>query len=396
MALFQNISLPSLTPSKFIGLEVQWHGADQKVFAVVLELKGGVISKLEEIEGPDFTCLEALDKGVPVALSISGRGVIGKEVSAKAISEGRAVELVLPNAKSDDFYLQLEGTFATISRKDHVQKIVEELSGLGFSVCDVSLGGIPLQSLNGILGNPELIQAGPHQLQTHEGKLSSYLFKPNDSSTIFMIGEEKIKPELALAYTLAFQQLAPIASIVITDGPWETNREELKQQKLFKLTGWGILMLFLVALMTNYFVFSHFEQKKNELSSQLGMYQGLLDRSDSLKKEVEEKQHFLEGAGWTKPSRTSYYADQIALTVPKSVLLKELNLHTLDKKASREQRKNIFLADRLQLQGECSKVTELNPWIETLKGMDWITDVEVNYAYDQKERVGNFIIDIQL
>ena len=93
----------------------------------------------------------------------------------------------------------------------------------------------------------------------------------------------------------------------------------------------------------------------------------------------------------------SYYSDQVAQSVPRTMKLRNLTVNPLDMVESRKARKQVFQSGTILISGTCAKVTDLNPWIVELKNLDWSGEVNmVDYQYDPKRRLGDFTLEIIL
>ena len=67
--------------------------------------------------------------------------------------------------------------------------------------------------------------------------------------------------------------------------------------------------------------------------------------------------------------------------------LTKIEIYPKDHKESQKERKLVFEYGLINISGECSKATILNPWINQLKKMEWVKEVtEVNYNYDENEQ----------
>ena len=95
-------------------------------------------------------------------------------------------------------------------------------------------------------------------------------------------------------------------------------------------------------------------------------------------------------------SRTSYYSDQIAATVPTSIQLTELSINPLEKKLRKGEQEMVFQTNLIQVSGRAKRSTHLNNWIKTLKKYDWIKSVSIlNYTQDNARVSGEFNIAIE-
>jgi hypothetical protein len=158
------------------------------------------------------------------------------------------------------------------------------------------------------------------------------------------------------------------------------------------------MLAFLFFLMIiNFMLFSTFFSKKNTLSTQVNLVQSQLMQHDTLLKEVQQKKEFLLNAGLLDDSRLSFYADQIAIDLPTSITLTELNINPITKNVTPEG--DILNATNklIKMTGLCTQTTILNEWIKILEKKTWIKNTHlVNYSQLKSSDPGEFILEIYL
>ena len=279
---------------------------------------------------------------LPINIVINGKGIIHKKVT---ISEGdndiKLLEKVFPNAKISDFYLKktpIEGStvYISIVRKNTIDDLLTSLTNNGYHFSGISLGPF---CINGII-----------PLVDHTTKnfsLGSYKLELNDDNTIvdfqdnqinlssekITIAGEEIKQQAAIAFASAFQYFFPQASETMMVVPSvDFSKSELVQKKLFQLGGWGVLLFFLVVLLGNFLLFDHYGKQFQQLDTSFSGRKGQLTAANELKIKVKEKQDFLEKAGLKGASKTSYFADRLALGLPASIQFTQLLMFPPEKK----------------------------------------------------------------
>lgn len=369
--------------------------------ACVLEERKGKIQLIKK--GTSFGSLEEvstfLEGDIPIALSISGKGILHKRL--EKITEPEPSKLLaqaIPNAKASDFYLQTHTnsfyTFISIARKPVVEEIIGQFAALSLHLIAVSFGGMAFVSTIPLLEEVSPVQAGEHQFELKKKELERYSNNQTPSSTSLLISGESISNAQAIAYSTAFQQFLPFP-IEAEIPALVTAKEEYVQKQVFTKLGWGVLSFFLVLLLANYLVFSHLSKETERLSMATGLQKSQLEQMNRLTKEVGEKEKFFKNEGWMQSSRASFYADRIAETVPESVLLTSLDINPLDQKSSREARKKLFEDGLIVITGHCKRPIDLNGWIKRLKDFTWAQKVDVeNYSYDSGDKIGKFRVEM--
>jgi hypothetical protein len=369
----------------------------------VLQKKGGQVQmvfqktgceSLKELSG-------LLKEETPIALSISGKGILHKEVGHVDGSDiSRVLLQAIPNAKASDFYLQfvqqVDKGILSIGRKSSVDDLLNKFLSIKANVVSVTFGGLALGSMAFLLGEVPLVILGPHQFKISKGEVMGYEYGLELPGTDLTIGTDQIPHQVSIAYANAFQHFLG-AQVRAEIAHVENTHLEFRHKQLFQKLGWGVLIFFLVVLMGNYGVYSSLSSDTEKLRIASTLQQSQVEQLRSLKKEVAEKEKFLQNAGWMEASKASFYADRIASTVPESVHLIGLSIKPLDERQSRELRKQVFSENLIVLEGTCKQPIDLNGWIKRLKDFPWAKKVNVeNYRYDSGERTGNFKVEITL
>ena len=96
----------------------------------------------------------------------------------------------------------------------------------------------------------------------------------------------------------------------------------------------------------------------------------------------------------TKNAQFANLAEDIGKTVPDNIQLTSLNFNPL-KKAVRKKKEIAFNSSVLIIKGVSLKSIYYHEWARTLKQIDWVKKIEL-VAYDvNREKVGEFIIEIK-
>jgi Tfp pilus assembly protein PilN len=405
-----NIKHSLLGITKIAGIEIILQPEGKKTMNLVVlsvqknmlytENKKKGISSFDELK-------ECLSPEVPVSLALNGRGILHKKIHQAQEAQGAdlGIHLVMPNANAEDFYIQhfpgAKGEcFVSIVRKNMLDEVMQEFHAHGFFVIDAGLGPFAASYLYPVFEDKKInLPVAGFTLTFQEGQVKDF----SSGETIgtekdISLGSEKIPVSLLLAYSAAFRVNLPgLESTLVNNPQINALKEEFRHKKIFRIFGWGSLIFLLTALLINFLLFDHYSKKNNELLAKESMYRGMVTRMDTLQKKVNEKESFLEEAGWLDYSRASFYSDRIASTVPASVKLNKLSVNPADDKRSRSERKLIFNKGQVKISGTCSKPTDLNVWIRRIQKMNWVSAVEIeNYFYDNKIRSGNFYLLIKV
>ena len=352
----------------------------------------------------------AMDGKLPLILVLNGKGIIHKKVSiSEQDTPATLLNKVLPNANLQDFCVQqttlsASEAFVSVIRASVLNDVANELNACGLkAIVSCFLGPFTVNNLLGIIDQSgidnEMLSTGRLQLQIREQQITEVQAAGESAMTVpVKVGDDKIPAQELIAFAAAMSYFVSGSEGILNSGTIGLLKEEYTQQRKFEFRGWGFLISVFILLLINYFVFNNYWTKSNGMNATLSMNQSAVQRCEQLKKEYADKKEFLEQNGLLENSRTSYYADRLAESLPASIQLTEMNIHPLKKKAADDESDNLFFENkRIAISGKCQRSTELNDWIKELKQKNWIADVVLmNYNQDNKTEAGLFLIDIKL
>jgi hypothetical protein len=362
---------------------------------LVVEKKSAQLNSIADIQN-------TFDNNLPICLSVNGRGILHKKIQQPSSDAQKNLLSILPNARLDDFYVQQYGVdqdiIFSLIRRGVLSDVLGQFKKSHFSVIGVGLGAFAIERLLPLMTLHEhALNVGGHLLEFNaNNKIVNYNYQREDyKKNAIKIEDELVEEDMLVAYAVALQSLLDIDSYGVTVDTILFEKENLKQKKIFKTAGVATLTFFLIVLLMNFFLFSHYNARYNELSAKQAKYLSFKTNLDSVNKKVAEREAFLTRAGWMKPSQISYYVDKIGETVPTSILLKELSVNPFQEALTRSEKKLVFASGKINISGNCNKPTDLNPWIQHIKMMDWVNAVEIqNYTFDNNNNKGMFLITI--
>ena len=385
-----------LEPKKIQGIEIIQQAGEVSYHLVVLEIVKGQMNLKEKILniGSWNELTEQLEKEMPIVLVLNVRGVLHKKVEA-TIAKNQLAQRVLPNANHLDFYTQSieanQGQIVSIIRKDQLDQWLEPFLTAKYWILDVRLGSFDAIELLPFLRLDNDISTTVHQLEIANNQLNSFSKnKTNDTQSI-LLGDERINSWLLPIIGSAFRVLMKAPTNGIEADFLKMQQENYKQFRIFQIGGTAVLAFFFVALLVNFLLFSNYNTKNQELNAQLVYESTTLNKLDTLKKEYTEQKTFFNKNHLTQRSKTSFYADRIASTLPSDIQLTTLNVYPKIKKSGMEMEATLpeFEQNRIQVKGKTSSSIYYNDWKRSLHNLEWITNIE-QIQYQEEEGFGEF------
>jgi len=358
-----------------------------------------VIEKSGTLKAADFhTLVTCIPTSMPVVFSLTGKGILHKKIQQQGGDKGKLFDYIFPNARIDDYVVQYllctdNSFYVSVIRKDQVERVVTEVSGLGYDILSLSLGPFALLPLLIITeyNNTSLI-AGRHQLAFEKQAPVEYMYSNEINTTDVDIAGNKIASQFLVAYANGFQYLVKgLERVEVAYPLLESGRKNYEEKKLFKVLSLGGLIFFFSLLILNTIAYSSLSEKNNALSSEYGSLQNVALSNKKNTEEFNQKESFLSKSGWLNPAAISYYSDRIAASLPGSIQLTRLSVYPVDESATRKEKKEIFSTNSISVEGISGNPTDLNNWMKRLNELKWITQVKVqDYKFDPKTNKGNF------
>ncbi|MDF1676540.1 MAG: hypothetical protein P1U44_12570 [Vicingaceae bacterium] len=385
------------------GVEVIYNSKDSyTLIALVLSAnKEGVqiTRKFTDISLEELAKINT--KKAPLYFAVGGKGVVHKKVKTNEhLSEQDLLNQVLPNATLKDFYLQ-QTTISTfeswvsIVRKDLLNSLIEKIQSLHLFGVQIYLGPFIIENCISLI-NKSVITTTTHELliaDNHINQIDS-LGSVAGGEEYNMEGEivnshELIAFSAALSHFILPIKIHPIACEEVT-----YFREEYLHKNKYTAVGFGLLAFFFVFTISNMMIANSYESANNELQYQLNSKQQFVDELEILKKELLIKEEFIQNSGVTKAAKITFYADQIAMSVPASIQLNQLFINPLTKRINKAEDIH-FTYNTVKILGSVSRSIELNNWIKKLKKYEWVNDINIiSFIQDNLKTPGEFELQI--
>lgn len=395
-----------LALKKATGVEVHVSDAGLTISYCTLELKKNEVSLLGSGTGlsADAFFKEA-DLGIPIVLVFDGKGIIHKNVQANDTDDlVSLLHKTLPNTSPDDFYITHTALFnahcmASASRREAIDETVQLFQSRKADVAGIAFGPFQVRNILPLISAAyhEEVALPGYTLQLTDGYVNDLLFKTNAPAG-FKIGSDTISSNLLVPFAAAFSALTGQSGDAATNLPLAQLKDDHRQKKIFK-TGLVSAACFLFGLLLlNVLAFTHYNAGKEELQTRINVNQSMISQIDTLKKELAEKELIVQKTGLLQASRTSYYPDRIAATVPASIRLTQLSVYPQEKNNAEESEASYrFKAGRIEIRGKCRYSIDVNDWINQLRSFEWAGDVKLlQYNPSNTEKGSDFIIQVDI
>lgn len=384
---------------KFACIEAEIR-SDKLLFHVsVLQRKGNkaqtVVLKNNFADADDVA--QHIDKRIPVALIITGRGVINRCVAANAETDDETlIRAVLPNAVADDLVISRydtneNGLMVSVARKDTVQKIADSLEAV--SVVSVLIGpSVALTLVDLVDAIESEWSCGNHTFRFQNGKANEAAYIARKAYNTLALGTDTI-PELnTVSFAGALQGLTFMSAIPGEVPVFRERRKNFVRMKRYGAAVKSSVLLALLLLLVNFFLFTHFRQLKSDLESDPRIHSESLERFNELSNRVQANKEFFEASGWAGTTSYAWIADQLAAQLPADIVLTRMNVAP----AQNFNREDTlaFEPNRIQISGTCKQSTSVNNWLKILQQNEWVNSALVS-AYTDAGGQGKFELQLE-
>lgn len=349
------------------------------------------IQQSKAIEGTMAIILAALPKGYPVALAITGKGIIHKNLSqTEGIDLNQAFNSAFPSINSNDFYLQQYNqaayTLMSISRKQTIDELLNQMHLASLTVLVLTLGGIGSaliwEQLNSY-GSTHLFDGHFFELN-QENELINYQFDAERKCQFpVKIGQEPIPEENVIAYAMAFQlmmhdRLNLICAEVPTINQRFLNHVVNSQMKKKALV---FLFALFMALLVSFLMFSHYNQQNAQLLQTVGAHTTSEEQTALMSKNIATNETLLKQLNWNGGYNYGFLLNEIGKSMPK-----QLQLRTLTMNDFLSEQEKLERVPQLKITGTTNELMAVNNWIFMLKEKAWVKSVQLTSYQEDVEK----------
>jgi hypothetical protein len=385
--------------NQIAGVTVHYSKSDEYVVSfVLLKSEQNKLKIVQSRSGIDN--LEALadeiGKNTPIWLTVTGRPVISRKLTEDPGEN--YLHHILPNAREAEFTVSIvkESTgevFASAIRKENLNSLLEEIHKCGLKILGYSIGPALVGVLynSGLLSKETLYLPG-YELRFEDNKLQEISLKESKEDESYLIGNDRINSDVVLPFASALSYLISGSGfdILVTDCP-PNDAESILYRLVNRNFILAALILVFGLLLVNFMAFNFYSKKEQILTTELSYQDAVFAQSDSLRREITMKKNLVDQMGLSQHTTYGYFADRIAATVPKGIILNRMAINPATSRIKDD--KPIQFEKLIKITGEANGSMLLNEWIKDLAKYRWIKNIEI-VAYEKTEEKGEFEIKI--
>lgn len=387
----------------FYGLEVYQIGNNVKFHLLEIVKKKGELVIMNSQSFEELQLLANFAKAsIPIYLIYNTDSVVTKQAGSESNFEDRgAVEQLFPGLNFENFFYQISNlkdlSYISVVKKQDVETYLVHLKEMKLKIGGFSLGASSLNHIANYLNDDFILTNRGNVLlnNTSSTNLSTSIEK-NDSFSSYDINGLSVKPTEVLAFSGILDFLTTSTKITSNfDDVVENLQNEFANSRTFDILLRSSLVFILLLLLSNFFLFNFYFNEVQLSKENLAFENENKKNLTAIRDRVAEKEKKVDAVLSLSNSRTSFYLDRLAITVPKSILLTELLYQPLTK-PMRESKPILLDENTILVMGACANSEDFSSWITHLETIEWIESAEtMDYDYKNKS-TSNFKIKISV
>ena len=312
-------------------------------------------------------------------LIINNQQVLFKKSNEIDKNQENLVKKSFPSLKLSEFYYEVlqadKHSFVAICRKDYVDNLIAQYEANGIAIVDFSLQNFVIQQLVPFLNENEINTS--NSVISIQDNVISDIQKKSVQETPYNINNLDVTNN----------ELLPLAGILSYYTYFQNNQvgfgelqNQLKQKqfhKRFYELGLKVALgsIFLI-LLINFMVFSSYRSEINLLDNELALNSNYKNALIQLQNNVSKKEKLVKSLTSLSSSKTSWVLNEIGKTVPKRLLLTDLEYQPLLK--SIKKNKEVAVGtNQIIIKGISKSDSEFTKWIAALKEKAWVKNITI-------------------
>ncbi len=386
--------------NRFCGIEHASQKGQEIYFSTLLKKKTHILdievchkeSSLEKLK-------VKLPKKQHICLIINNNNVLAKQIESDETNILKAVYNAFPSINLDDFYyeviVQKNNQFVSICRKAYVEELVNNYIKEGFSVINITLGNSIISGISTLLDSKNITTSNANVF-LEDNTISKIEKTEINNEANYNVNGIEISNNHLLSCSGAL-------SFFINSYNPNTNFEELKStfKKNYKQSRFytvflksGLVMLLLI-LLINFFVFNNYFNKVKTLQQTSQLNQTTKQNILKLNENVSKSQRIVEDMLKSNSSKSSFYINAIIQNLPNSILLSDLNYQPLIKRIKADKRIQTEI-NSILISGKSNNSEIFSNWLSDLENTNWIHKIEIINYEDFSKTSSKFSLKLDI
>lgn len=395
--MFEKLKTYLLFGNTYCGIE---HHGKSTIEAILLQKQKNT---LEVINAYNENAIETISKKLPkkqhTFLVINNDEVLSKYIENVSKDDNQLLYNAFPSVSKNDFYYEIHSAqsnhLVSICRKSYIDKLIETYLEYGIQIVGFSLGNSLTAVVNDFIKEDRYFTSNATITKENE-VLSATEFTEYSSKQLYDINGIDIQNSKLLSFAGALSYILQREKTTVNfEEKIKNLLQAFKEKRFFSqffIFGLGLILLL---LLINFFVFNSYFQEVELMkkTSQVNVMQK--DKLLQLKLTTDEKQKTVDDILKNTTSKSSYYIDNIALSLPKTIQLSALDYQPITKRIKKD--KPILLKESvIVISGISTDNDFFSNWIKVLENFDWVKSATVVINGTKGKNNTDFSVTIQM
>lgn len=331
-------------------------------------------------------------------LIINNENILLKTTTYLEKDDKKIVFSSFPNIALQDFYYEIiyteQYSFVAICRKEYVDKLITTFTKKGITITGFSLGNLAIKNVLPFISNQEFYTS--NALVKIENGILNTIQKENSEKEQYSInGLELSNNEVLSLGGILSSYLTITGKEKVKNDKNDTLLLEYRQKKLFSFGLYTSLSILFLILLINFFVFSRYFTKVDKLSSEVALNEELKKSLVELQSKVKTKETVLNNLQSVSQSRIASYLDEIAILLPTTIALTEIEYQPINGRLNDEKVIKVF-EKQIRVKGITKNDTHFTGLVAMLEKKKWSKKVTVLSFGKNKSNITSFdlLIDV--
>jgi len=386
--------------NRFCGIEHSSKNGSNYVYATGLKRYKASADIEFQFEADSITNLaKKLPKKQHAFLVVNNEQVLTKSVQTNQQEPLNIIQQVFPNIDLDDFFYEIISEnnthFVSICRQDYIKELIQNYKANHIYIINIALGSLLTSSIK-TFTEESIITTAISEVKLENNHITSIENIQTNITKNYNINGLKTNSNYILSLSGALSSLLnhfkSHSNSDLFKNKLLTNFKQVKFFNQFIKLG---LTSILLILLINFFVFNNFFTRVQVLNETSQINQVTKNKVISLNEIINKKQKIVEDILRSNSSKSSFYVNAIIESLPKSVLLSELNYQPLLRRIKEDE--IIELDENLILiSGESNNSNLYSNWISNLERINWVNKAETTDYTNINSNTSSFKLEIMI
>jgi len=332
----------------------------------------------------------------PAVLIINNEQVLQKVISGNDGNDKKLLNNAFPNLQSENFYYEIwrrENTsVVAICRKIYVDELLISIKSV-LKVTSVNLGITSLSQLESF-DLPLLITTNTQEVFLDDD-INNAITETVPDFAEYAINGLQIPNTHLLGFSGILSLLLPhktAGSIAVLQSKLNEN---YRQGTFFEKGLKAAIVLLLVLLLGNFFLFTYYFDKATAISETVSLNKTGIENISKIKQRIKDKEQKLESFTNNASSGSSVIINSIVKEMPSFLLLNELAYHPLEKKIKEDEA--ITTRDSLiTVSGATLSNEAFTSWVGNIEKQSKVDNITITSFAKNEENKSVFSLKITL